>query len=235
MPTLKKIVFLLFMALQLNAEEIYATFDIEAQKSASLAFSSGGIIEKMNVDIGSTVKKDELLAELLNDDIKAMVEVSTVALKYAKSDYERQKKVQQHINESLFDSFAYKYDNAKVQLRYQESLLAKTYLRAPFDGVITAKRVEIGDVVSGQMITEVFDIQSLKERKLVLRFDQKYHQKVKVGDSFKYKVDGDDSTYSGTIYKIYPTIDSKSRKMFAEVKAQGFPVGIFGDGYITTK
>ena len=235
MPTLKKIVFLLFMALQLNAEEIYATFDIEAQKSASLAFSSGGIIEKMNVDIGSTVKKDELLAELLNDDIKAMVEVSTVALKYAKSDYERQKKVQQHINESLFDSFAYKYDNAKVQLRYQETLLAKTYLRAPFDGVITAKRVEIGDVVSGQMITEVFDIQSLKERKLILKFDQKYHQKVKVGDSFKYKVDGDDSTYSGTISKIYPTIDSKSRKMFAEVKAQGFPVGIFGDGYITTK
>jgi RND family efflux transporter MFP subunit len=232
---MKKIVFLLFIALQLNAEEIYATFDIEAQKSASLAFSSSGIIEKMNVEIGSTVKKDELLAELLNDDIKAMVEVSTVALKYAKSDYERQKKVQQHINESLFDSFAYKYDNAKVQLRYQETLLDKTYLRAPFDGIITAKRVEIGDVVSGQMITEVFDIQSLKERKLILKFDQKYHQKVKVGDSFKYKVDGDDSTYSGTISKIYPTIDSKSRKMFAEVKAQGFPVGLFGDGYITTK
>ena len=232
---MKKIVFLLFMALQLNAEEIYATFDIEAQKSASLAFSSSGIIEKMNVEIGSTVKKDELLAELLNDDIKAMVEVSTVALKYAKSDYERQKKVKQHINESLFDSFAYKYDNAKVQLRYQETLLDKTYLRAPFDGIITAKRVEIGDVVSGQMITEVFDIQSLKERKLILKFDQKYHQKVKVGDSFKYKVDGDDSTYSGTISKIYPTIDSKSRKMFAEVKAQGFPVGLFGDGYITTK
>ena len=235
MSSLKKIVFLLFIALQLNAEEIYATFDIEAQKSASLAFSSSGIIEKMNVEIGSTVKKDELLAELLNDDIKAMVEVSTVALKYAKSDYERQKKVQQHINESLFDSFAYKYDNAKVQLRYQETLLDKTYLRAPFDGIITAKRVEIGDVVSGQMITEVFDIQSLKERKLILKFDQKYHQKVKVGDSFKYKVDGDDSTYSGTISKIYPTIDSKSRKMFAEVKAQGFPVGLFGDGYITTK
>jgi RND family efflux transporter MFP subunit len=232
---MKKIVFLLFMALQLNAEEIYATFDIEAQKSASLAFSSSGIIEKMNVEIGSTVKKDELLAELLNDDIKAMVEVSTVALKYAKSDYERQKKVQQHINESLFDSFAYKYDNAKVQLRYQETLLDKTYLRAPFDGIITAKRVEIGDVVSGQMITEVFDIQSLKERKLILKFDQKYHQKVKVGDTFKYKVDGDNNTYAGTISKIYPTIDSKSRKMFAEVKAQGFPVGLFGDGYITTK
>ena len=232
---MKKIVFLVLMVLQLNAEEIYATFDVEAEQRASLAFSSSGIIGNMNVDIGSTVKKEELLAELLNDDIKAMVEVSKVALKYARSDYERQKKVQKHINELLFDSFAYKYDNAKVQLKYQETLLDKTYLRAPFDGIITAKRVEIGDVVSGQMITEVFDIQSLKERKLILKFDQKYHNKVKVGDSFKYKVDGDEATYDGIISKIYPTIDSQSRKMFAEVKAQNFPVGLFGDGYITAK
>ncbi|MBT8344396.1 MAG: efflux RND transporter periplasmic adaptor subunit [Sulfurovum sp.] len=230
-----RIVVLLLAVLHLNAEEIYATFDVKAEKSASLAFSSSGIIEKMNVDIGSSVKKEELLAELLNDDIKAMVEVSKVALKYAKSDYERQEKVKQHINESLFDSFAYKYDNAKVQLQYQKTLLDKTYLHAPFDGIITAKKVEIGDVVSGQMITEVFDIQSLKERKLVLKFDQKYHNIVKVGDGFKYKVDGDDTPYTGTIYKIYPTIDSQSRKMLAEVKAESFPVGLFGDGYITAK
>lgn len=232
---MKKIVFLLCIVLHLNAEEIYATFDVEAQKSASLAFSSSGIIGNMNVDIGSVVKKDALLAELINDDIEAMVEVSTVALKYAKSDYERQKKVKQYIDESLFDSFAYRFDNAKVQLKYQETLLDKTYLRAPFDGVITAKRVEVGDVVSGQMITEVFDIQSLKERKLVLKFDQKYHKSVKIGDRFQYKVDGDDTLYTGTIYKIYPTIDSQSRKMLAEVKAEHFPVGLFGDGYITTK
>ena len=58
---------------------------------------------------------------------------------------------------------------------------------------------------------------------------------VKVGDSFRYKVDGDQTVYTGTIYKIYPTIDSKSRKMLAEVKAENFPVGLFGDGYITAK
>ena len=227
-------VFALF-AVSASAEEIYATFDVKAEQSASLAFSSSGIVGEMNVDIGSQVKKDDLLAQLLNDDIEAIVEVSKVALTYAKSDYERQKKVQQHINELLFDSYAYKYDNAKVQLKYQETLLDKTYLRAPFDGMITAKNVEIGDVVSGQMITAVFDIQSLKARKLILKFDQKYHNSVKVGDSFKYKVDGDDTSYTGTIYKIYPTIDSKSRKMLAEVKAERFPVGLFGDGYITTK
>ncbi len=218
-----------------HTEEIYATFDVNAEQSASLAFSSSGIIDKMHADIGSDVKKDALLAELMNDDINAMVNISKVALDYAKREYERQEQVKQHINEALFDSYVYKYENAKVQLQYQETLLDKTYLRAPFEGIITSKKVEVGDVVSGQMITEVFDIQSLKERKLILKFDQKYHNKVSVGDSFNYQVDGDETGYSGTIYKIYPTIDPKSRKMSAEVKAQGFPVGLFGDGYITTK
>lgn len=235
MPSLRKILFLLFIAAQLNAEEIYATFDIEAQKSASLAFSSSGIIDKMNVDIGSVVKKDDLLAELINDDIEAMVEVSKVALKYAKSDYERQQKVKEHINEAQFDTYAFKYDNARVQLKYQQTLLDKTYLRAPFDGIIIKKDVDNGDVVSGQMITEVYTIQSLKERRLVLRFDQKYHQKVKVGDSFNYKIDGDEKNYTGKIHKIYPVIDPSSRKMVAEVVAEDFPVGLFGDGYISTK
>lgn len=232
---MKKIAVLLLAVWQLHAEEIYATFDVEAEMSASLAFSSSGIVGEMKVDIGSEVKKDALLAELQNDDIEAMVEVSKVALKYAESDYERQKKVKQHINISLFESYAYKYDHAKVQLKYQEALLDKTYLRAPFDGIITAKHSEVGDVVSGQMITKVYDIQSIKERKLILKFDQKYHDKVKVGDRFTYKVDGDDTSYAGTIYKIYPTIESRSRKMLAEVKAEGFPVGLFGDGYITVK
>ena len=222
-------------AVAVKAEEIYATFDVKAEQSASVAFSSSGIIGKMYVDIGSKVEKDALLAELINNDIKAMVDVTQIALKYAKNDYERQEKVKQHINESVFDSYAYKYENAKVQLQYQESLLDKTYLRAPFDGIITDKKVEIGDVVSGQMITVVYDIQSIKARKLILKFDQKYHNKVHVGDTFQYKVDGDLATYTGTIHKIYPTIDSKSRKMFAEVKAESFPVGLFGDGYITTK
>lgn len=226
---------LAMFTVSIYAQEVYATFDVEASKHASLAFSSSGVIEKMDVDIGSSVEKGSLLASLINSDIQAMVEISKVALAHAKNDYHRQLKVKAQINQSLFDSFAYKFNNAKAQLKYQEALLAKTYLYAPFDGVITAKKVEVGDVVSGQMITEVFDIQSTHARKLVLKFDQKYHTSVKVGDTFTYHLDGDKRSYQGTIDKIYPTIDTTSRKMSAEIKAQDFPVGLFGDGYITTK
>ncbi len=223
---------LVILALSLNAKEVYATFNIEALKSANLAFSSSGIVKDVLVDISSVVKKDEIIARVHNDDLKAMLEVSKTAVKYAKLDYNRQLKVKHMIDKAKFDQYAFKYENAKAQLKYQQALLDKTILKAPFDGVIFDKIVEVGDVVSGQAVRTIFKIQSKKKRKLVLEFDQKYHKDIKIGDSFNYKIDGDTKQYKGTISKVYPYANSKTRKIKAEVKVDGFIVGLFGEGYI---
>lgn len=217
-----------------NAEEIYATFNVEADKSANLAFSSSGIVGEVVVDVASIVKKGDVLAKLQNDDLKAQLNITQTALKYAELDYNRQLKVKNIIDKAKFDQYAFKYENAKAQLAYQRSLLDKTILKAPFDGVIYDKLIEVGDVVSGQMIKTIFKIQSLNKRKLVLGFDQKYWSKVKVGQTFKYGVDGDTKIYTGEISKIYPFANSGNRKIKAEVEADNFIVGLFGEGYIIT-
>lgn len=220
------------MITAMSAQEVYATFQVEAQKSANLAFSSSGIVEKVAVEVGSVVKKEDILSTLQNDDLKAMLESAEVALKYAKSDYDRQVKVKKIIDQSQFDQYAFKYENAKVQAAYQKSLLDKTVLRAPFDGIVFEKSLEEGDVVSGAMIRTLLKIQSEHERKLILEFDQKYHASVKVGDPFRYKLDGDKKTYEGKISKIYPTVNVQNRKVIAEVEAKDLMVGLFGEGTI---
>lgn len=231
----KIILGLIVVTFTLHAEEIYATFNVQADKSAKLAFSSSGIIGDVLVDITSEVKKDEVLARLENEDLKAQLNITQTALKYAKYDYDRQLKVQSIIDKAKFDQFAFKYENAKAQLAFQQAMLDKTSLKAPFDGVIYEKLIEVGDVVSGQMITIVFKIQSKHTRKLILEFDQKYHQSIKIGDIFRYKIDGDTNKYEGKISKIYPYANTKTRKIKAEVIAKDFVVGLFGDGYISTQ
>jgi len=216
----------------LQAEEIYATFNVEAKQHADLAFTTSGTVEKVNVEVASVVKKGETLAELQNDDLKAVLNISATALKFARKDYERQVKVKKLVDASKFDSYLFKYENAKAQLAYQQALLDKTQLKAPFDGVIYSKRIEVGDVVSGAMIRTVMKIQSLKSRKLVLEIDQKYWKVLKVGQTFNYSVDGDKVRYSGKITKIYPYADSDNRKIKAEVEAENFTPGLFGDGHI---
>ncbi len=224
----------MMLVIVLQAEDIYATFSIEASRSANLAFTSSGTVNSVLVDVATVVKKGELLAQLQNSDLKAALNIATTALKYAKKDYDRQIKVKKLVDALRFDSFAFKYESAKAQVAYRQALLDKTILKAPFDGIIFNKSVEEGDVVSAAMIRTIIKIQSKHKRKLVLEFDQKYHKSVKVGDTFKYKIDGDSEEYIGQIFKIYPYVNRKTRKIKAEVLTKDFVVGLFGDGYITT-
>lgn len=238
---------LIVLLFNLSATEIYITFNIEAKQSANLSFYAGGIVKKIYVDVSSVVKKGDKLVELQNDDLKASLRIAKaslenarVTLKFAKKDYDRQLLIKDLIDEAKFDNYLLAYEKAKVavtsakaNLTYQQSLLDKTSIYAPFDGIIFEKSVEVGDVVSSMMLTTVFKIQSQKKKKLILEFDQKYWRSVKVGDSVKYTVNGDKNRYTGKISKVYPHANSDNRKIKAEVKVNGFVVGLFGDGYIT--
>jgi len=224
---------LMLLAVTIQAQDIYATFNVEADKSANLAFTSSGTVNNVSVDAATLVKKDEVLAQLQNSDLKAALNIATTALKYAKKDYDRQLKVKKLVDASRLDSYAFKYESAKAQVAYQQALFDKTVLKAPFDGVIFEKIVEVGDVVSGQAIRTILKIQSIHKRKLILEFDQKYWKVIKIGQVFNYTVDGDRKKYSGKISKIYPFADSGNRKIRAEIKVVDFVVGLFGEGYIS--
>ena len=223
---------LISLIFTLNAAEVYATFDVTAQKDARLAFDAGGITKKVNYDVASSVKKDAVLASLQNDDMRASLERAKITLKFAKKDYERQLKVRNLIDAGKFDQYAYRYENAKNEVVFAQANYDKTFLRAPFDGVIYEKDIEVGDTLSGMMLKTVFKIQSKNKRKLILEFDQKYHNSVKAGQMFSYVVDGDSKKYKGVISKVYPYANSGNRKIKAEVKANNFVPGLFGEGYI---
>ena len=243
----KIVLIVLAIIISLDAQEIYATFNIEADKSANLAFYSSGIVDKVFVDVSSEVKKGQSLAKLQNDDLvasldiaKAKLQEAEVTLKFSKRDYERQLLIKNLIDEAKFDQYTLAYERAKValnsakaNLHYQKALLDRSEVFAPFDGVIVEKSVEVGDVVSGMMLRTIFKVQSKSKRKLIFEFDQKYWKSVKVGDGVKYSVNGDDNNYTGKISKVYPIANSENRKIKAEVEANGFVVGLFGEGYIS--
>ena len=244
---MKKIISVLIISfINLQAGEVYATLIVEAFQKANLAFDTSGIVNKVNSDISTIVKTGAVLAELQNDDLeaslriaKATVDEAKVTLKFTKRDYERQIKVKHLIDEAKFDVYALAYEKSKVALNqaqanlaYQQSLLNKTKLRAPFNGVIYEKSIEVGDAVSGMMLRTVFKIQSLSKRKLILSFDQKYWKDVQVGQEFNYQIDGDIKKHKGVISKVYPSANAKNRKIRAEVKADEFVVGLIGAGYI---
>jgi len=229
----KKTLFLtLITAVTLHAADVYATFTVQALHSANLAFSANGVVGDVRVDVGDAVSKGEVLATLKSEDIRAALHIAQVGLTYAKKEYDRMLSVKEVTDQARLDGVTFKYENAKAAVAYKQALMDKTILKAPFNGTIIAKNLEIGDTFTAVRPVAVYRLQSTHARKLILSFDQKYWKTVKPGFTFTYTIDGDPTMRKGRIVKVYPTTDPKSRKMQAEVPARDIPVGLFGEGKI---
>ena len=230
---LKVCVASLLLAAVAYAEEVYAIFNAQAIRDANLSLGSSGIVTKIYVDVGSEVKEGDILLTLFNKDQSEQVDSIRQTYLFNKKQYERYERSGGAVDKNTLNKYYADYKRYEADLAYQEALLSKTILRAPFDGIIASKNIELGDGV-GANSTELFRLIS-KEVKIVLEFDFKYISKVKVGDTFEFSVDGIESKQIAVINKIYPTASESNRKVKAEALVQNIVPGTFGDGYIKTK
>ena len=244
----KILLFLLSAAVALCAQDkIYASFDVAAAKDAQLALKAVGIVKTVNVEIGSAVKRGDVLLELENESEKLAVklaqndlESAQTAKAHAKSVLDKFKLVQSVSSKQAFENAEFDFKNAalaenraRLALNLAQKRLEDTRLLAPFDGTISDKSIEVGEGVGGvaQKLMSVF---SYPDVKLKLSFDEKFKDHVKIGSEFVYKLDGQSEERPGKISLIYPTIDTKNGKIYAEVQAQNLTPGLFGEGYIVS-
>lgn len=229
---MKKIfIIILFMFNALFAEEIYATFDVVSEKKSELGLSASGIVSTLNVNVGDKVKKGDLLLSLNNTQEKNEYETARKNAEHSSKIYERYVKISDVIDKEKMENYLYDRDISQLNAQNKEIVLKKTELRAPYDLVVTKKNIDLGAIVLASQ-TNLLDVIALDDVKLVLKLDEKYWQKVKVGQTFIYKVDGSDKNYEGIISKIYPVVLKETRQMEAEVKAKNLMPGLFGNGMI---
>ena len=245
---IKKTLLILLLPLSIYANEVYATFNVEALREAKLSLSVPGIVKSLHVRIGNIVKKGDLLLELENSTelaniklAKNEIELARIAKNHSKNDLLRYEKIKDVIDEKLYEKVEYTYkktvlleQRALNAYKLQQVILAKKLLKAPYNGIISKKFVEVGDGITGPNKV-LLTLVNLKHVKLILEFDEKYWNDVNVGQTFTYKVDGLDETLQGKISKVYPTVNSKNRKLKAEVLTSNILPGLFGDGQIIIK
>lgn len=244
----KILLFLLSAAVALCAQDrIYASFDVAAAKDAQLALKAVGIVKSVNVEIGSAVKRGDVLLELENESEKLAVrlaqndlESAQTAKAHAKSVLDKFKLVQSVSSKQAFENAEFDFKNAALAenrahlaLNLAQKRLEDTRLLAPFDGTISGKSIEVGEGVGG-VAQKLMSIFSYPDVKLKLSFDEKFKDRVKIGSEFIYKLDGQSEERRGKISLIYPTIDTKNGKIYAEVRARNLTPGLFGEGYIVS-
>jgi len=213
--------------------DVYATFEAKAVKEAALNLTASGTVEQIFVDVGSRVKKGQTLLSLKDGEERAAYEAAKSDYEFLSSQYDRYKKSSEVFDKNTLERVGADKERAKNQTAMQRERLSKMRLTAPFGGIIAEKNIELGDT-TGFGTKPLFRLLS-EETKLVIRFDSKFADSVKVGDEFCYSFDGKPSGKCVKIKKIYPSVDRETKKLTAEADANGVKPGIFGDGYIKAK
>ncbi|EAK0459352.1 efflux RND transporter periplasmic adaptor subunit [Campylobacter upsaliensis] len=235
----------LFSLSFVRAEELYASFNVEAKMQSRLVLESVGVVEQIFVEVSQNVKKGDLILSLDSKSEKIALQnakndhaLALVEFQNAQSKMQKFKAVREVIDkqsfediQSAFNGARLRLEKAKLNIAYYENVLEKKRLVAPYDGIIANKFIQVGEGVGGvgRVLIEIF---SYPDVKLILSFDEKFKDKVKLGQKFLYKIDTEQKQREGKIALIYPSIEPKTRKIYAEVYAKDLKPGLFGEGQI---
>jgi len=209
-----------------------------------------GYVLRWNKDIGAHVNKGDVLAEIDTPEVDQQLSQAIAArqqaaasLELAKSSAERwealRKKdavTQQELNER-----ASAYTQAQANLaaadanvrRLQKTEEFKRVL-APFAGVVTARNVEVGDLINGGPTgNALFKLAQVDPLRVYVYVPQTYAQRVKVGDQVKVtQAELPGKEFAGTVARTAGAIDAATRTMQLEINLPNKDNALLAGAYV---
>ena len=195
-----------------------------------------GYLKRWYADIGKRVKAGELLAEIdapeLDDQLEqARADHATAEANYrfAESSAVRWEALlksdsvsRQEVDEKRNDAAARRavLDSARYSVARLEKLQSYKRLYAPFDGVITARNVDVGMLIDagGGSAKELFHIASTKRMRVFVNVPQQNARDVSPGAAAELTLaEFPGRHFKGTVSRSTQSIDASARTLITEL------------------
>lgn len=191
---------------------------LKAYEEVHLAPASPGRIEAIYAQVGDRVRKGSALVQM----DRTQLHQAEVQLRNIETDFKRLDTLSKVGSIALqqYDQLKTQYEIARSNVEF---LRENNRLLAPFDGVISGRYYEPGELYSGAPNTQagkaaVLSIVQIDRLKAIVPLSEKYFPLVK--NSMEAKVKSDlysDKDFTGRIFRIHPTIDPLNRNFNIEV------------------
>lgn len=199
---------------------------------ATLSSRIQGTIDELLVREGTKVSKGQLLIRLDSRDLQADLARAGAEVENAKAHLDRMNQLyaENAVSKQEMENASKNYRVAEASRKSVEAQLSYTGVRAPFDGVITEKKVEAGELASpGQPLVKMEDPQHLRLEATVAEGDLR---SVSRGDKIPVVIDAlGGPALIGTISQILPAGDPQTHTFMVKVdlpKTPGLKTGMFG-------
>ena len=198
---------------------------IEAGTKVRLYNEVSARIRDLPYHEGDAVAINTIVIGLDDEVIQAELNKATATRKQARIDYDRLRKLQKQLaSDEEIARAGTAYEIAVADEQLYQNRLDKTIIKAPFDGVITERLFEPGDVVPMHShIMTMIDPESLQ---VTIHLAEHWIHQIAVGDRVDIQIDAlANSLHPGLISRIHPTIDADTRKGTVEIEFQPVPFG----------
>jgi len=206
--------------------KITLTGTLKPKRTIHFYNQAQGMLVELPFHEGDKVNKGDLLARLDDTIIKTEYNKANATLKQAHIDYGRLEKLAKTNLTSKELLVRAKTQVALDQSEYnlQKKRLSYTQVEVPWNGVISERLVEPGDVLP--LHTHFMSLIDTSSLIVNISLSELYLSKIKQGDTISYQIDalGKDS-WSGKVLRIYPQINAQTRKGLVEVKLNPIPQG----------
>lgn len=201
------------------AKTLDYTATLQADEQVYYAPVSAGRIGKIYVEVGDRIKKGQLLVEMDPTNYQQ----AKVQLKNLETEYNRAVKLNEtgSISKQAYDAAVTNYEVAKSNYDF---LKENTKMLAPFDGIVTGKYFENGELYTGIATggaakPSIIAIEKINPLKAYVNLSEQYFLAVKKGTKVEFKCNiYPERIFEGTVNIVYPTIDPASRTFTVEVK-----------------
>ncbi len=214
-----------------TARQLEATGSVEPWRRVSPGTKLLGRVDEVTVRLGDRVRRGQPLARLEKRDLEAAVRQAEAAVAMAETNLENaasqyRRIVELHGRGSVTDKAledattaergaAAAVRQAQANLAAAQVMLDYAEIRAPLDGVITARLVEAGDMTApGQ---PMFTVEDLSRVKVVLEVPESDVVGLERGDRARITVDVLERSWEARVERVIPSGDTLSRTYRVEL------------------
>jgi RND family efflux transporter MFP subunit len=195
---------------------------------------TSGYLTYWYFDIGARVKKGALLAEIATPELDQQLAQAEADLNTAQanannariqaerytglvqSDAVSHQDTDTYVNQAASTAAQVRSAQANVARLRQLQDFEKIY--APFDGVITARNIDIGQLIDPGAGKELFHLQALQTLRVYANLPQMYSANVKPGAKIDLSfAEHAGKIYQGTLVRTADAIDPVSRTLLVEI------------------
>ncbi len=223
-----------------------------AWKRANIGPDVSGRIARIYKKQGDVVRKGDLLAELDTTTMKLQQKQLQAALEVARASYKdallNSERIEKLYQKTAVSQLQYEKarraleaadtqkKSAEANLDVIEHTLSNSYMRASFDGIITSKNMEEGDMINPMMgmSASVLTLMDLGKVKVTIDVPAEDIEKIQIGQNCRVKINSiPDESFSGKVYSRNLAADMLSKTFKVEVLIQNpdlkIKAGVFAE------